>query len=259
MNSINRDLIFGPNSLDIPHMIPHVSFPSQHSMSNKEISLLILTDIIGSRTQLRMHHTISKDVDASAATKPMLNIQKPLSKGKGQSIWAFYLRHLANIYATPNIMIKDADKVIELDSITVNVSPSGLTADLHHDVGHGCATLVQGKRLWIMYPPTASNLAALWESYGKYTSIPGSNISNTFSRLCDGVAFLQTQGQTLLVPPLSAHTVFTLHTSILIGREVYLKRSFPQRLRNEKLQVAWMNIDRDSTNKAQKEYNHREV
>lgn len=135
--------------------------------------------------------------------------------------------------------------MLEIRPASVNIMPCGAIADLHHDIGYGVATLVQGAKLWIFYPPTPENLDALCVSYSQTSTTRQPDIFASFTRLKDGIVFVQPQNTALLVPPFCAHAVFTLQASVLVGREVYTKRKFVQRLENQRVQVAWTRAEQN--------------
>jgi len=86
-------------------------------------------------------------------------------------------------------------------------------------------TLVYGKKIWAIVPPTDHNLAILKDVYRKRGAFYSCS-----SRLEGGIVIELEAGVTVWQPPFCPHAVFTTETSILWGVELYLAECFAQRL-----------------------------
>ncbi|KAF2794149.1 hypothetical protein K505DRAFT_361360 [Melanomma pulvis-pyrius CBS 109.77] len=240
--------LFGPDPLDVPHFLSHTAFSP--TLTGRHATSLIVADILSStrRSRITAHPSRSKEEDEISAAQLLLSTSKPLYRGTGQGVWNFISPRLDKLYAIPEFVtdLSNRQEVLEIGPASVNIMPCAAIADLHHDVGYGVATLVQGAKLWILYPPTPANLDALCLSYSQTSATHQAAIFANFRRLKNGIVFVQPQNTTLLVPPFCAHAVFTLQTSVLVGREVYSKRKFVQRLENERVQVAWTRAEQNT-------------
>jgi hypothetical protein len=181
------------------------------------------------------------------------------------------------MYATPPLFAVEKD-VLRRTFLTANIGSYGSFMDLHHDDAHGTQTLTSGRKLWFFFPPTPSNLAALRLSYisvtnsgasvsavtspgrrfleassGKYSHLDAipRNLKGKASqvdppKLSSGIALVQTVNTNIWVPPFCPHAVFTLQSSVLVGRELYLARTLSQRIEQVDLFNAYEACERDT-------------
>jgi hypothetical protein len=128
--------------------------------------------------------------------------------------------------------------ILEVTLLIVNVMPARGGYDLDHCEGYMLNTLLSGTRVWIVYPPTESNLHSLcekWEALAKsdeYWSIP------YWKQMDSGIAIIQHPGQTLHIPPFCPYLVCSLETSISAEYWIITAKKLPLRLQNTRLVVA---------------------
>jgi hypothetical protein len=207
-------------------------------MSAQEITHLVLEDMLSKGSQevgTSVNHSYRPHAP-EIASKVVSFAASPTDPCDVNPIWHVEIPCLAARYDPPTIYksLEQADEVLEEQNILANISPYGCVADLHHDVGFGSSTLVQGEKLWFLYPPSDANLKVLRSAYKLHTrGMGGDLIFKCYRKLQDGVAFVQSAGTTVWVTPYCPHAVFTLKSSIMLfGPEKYVQGTIPQRLRN---------------------------
>jgi len=94
-------------------------------------------------------------------------------------------------------------------------------------------TLVYGKKIWAIVPPTDLNLSILKNAYRKREAFYSCS-----SQFEGGIVIELEAGVTVWQPPFCPHAVFTTETSILWGIELYLAEYFAQRLLHLPVSIA---------------------
>lgn len=130
------------------------------------------------------------------------------------------------------------DGILEVTPLIVNVMPAFEAYDLGHCEGYMLNTLLSGTKIWIIYPPTESNLVCLrekWEDFAtneEYYSVP------FWKRMTAGIAVIQRAGQTLHIPPFCPYLMCSLETSVSAEYWIITAKKFTLRLQNTRIVLA---------------------
>ncbi|KAF2662523.1 hypothetical protein K491DRAFT_686401 [Lophiostoma macrostomum CBS 122681] len=242
IESIDPQRLFGQRTLDIPRLLPDKPF--KEALSAQEITHLALEDMLSKGSQ-KVGTSLTSDYRPRApevASKIVSFAASPLDPCDGNTTWHVELPRLAARYNTPAMYesLRQADEILEEQSCAANIFPCGGVADLHHDDGFGSSTLVQGEKLWLMYPPSDANLAILRKAYETRKSrIDDYAIFKCYQKLQDGIVFVQPAGRSIWVTPYCPHAVFTLKSSIMMfGPDWFLQSTVPQTLRFRNVDLA---------------------
>ncbi|KAF2277763.1 uncharacterized protein EI97DRAFT_500015 [Westerdykella ornata] len=242
ISTVDDGHLFGPDHRDKPHYLRYEAF--EEPMSGREAAQLVLADMLkygSSKLESHLLPATSRTNAEDLASDLLLNIGDPSYIGTGHALWNVPVPRLAARWRLPPFIneFRDYNQLLGEEPMTANLFPFGAIADLHHDVGFVPSTLIQGKKLWLIYPPTEANIDALVKAYASRSKKQTPRIFRNFKSFTNGIAFIQNEGTTLWVPPFCPHAVFTIESSILLGGEVYAKYKFPQRLRYARLLVPW--------------------
>ncbi|KAF2490003.1 hypothetical protein BU16DRAFT_567102 [Lophium mytilinum] len=266
--SSERQAVFGAKFLDQPHLTRYCPWTKDMPRDNVSAHAqdIVLADVIATANKLKgnfqnLHlnrHVVGADATTLLTAEVLRSMRKPLRQAPAV-LMNIPSPRLHTLYATPSIFAAEKG-VLRRTEVTVNIGPYLSFVDLHHDDAHGTQTLTSGRKLWLFFPPTETNLSALRKAYqtsfygaegasrdtkaqrflarisGKYPTDDTPGRANKDSpTLSNGIAIIQTANTNMWIPPFCPHAVFTLQSSVLVGREFYLPRTLPLRIEQVEL------------------------
>ncbi|KAF2109862.1 hypothetical protein BDV96DRAFT_604353 [Lophiotrema nucula] len=270
--------LFGPHEWDQPHLVEGdtdldgreiaelvftdllttsvsrqaVSFSlhpkSGDTSTDSRIAARLLTNAISplTNTSSNSHDDSAIDIDTSSSTD--INSPPPGPKElstEGKALWSIISPSVSSAYKKPpKVPTEEHPDYLWEAVVNTNIIPANGMADLHHDAGCVFNTLIEGQKLWIVYPPSSHNHTVLRSIYTQNYDPKHTVIFREFKKFENGIVFLQHKGETIWLPPYCPHAVFTIHDSVLTGGQWHGKRKFPQRLRYAILDLE---LNRDST------------
>ncbi|KAF2806369.1 uncharacterized protein BDZ99DRAFT_523821 [Mytilinidion resinicola] len=266
--SPERQAVFGTKFLDQPRLTRY--YPWTKGMPRDNVSAytqnVVLADVITTANKLKddfqnLHlnlHVAGADATTLLTAEVLRGMSKPL-RPTPAVLMNIPSPRLHDLYSTPPIFATEKG-VLRRTEVTVNIGPYLSFVDLHHDDAHGTQTLTSGRKLWLFFPPTETNLSALCTAYqASFHNTKGSSrgaqgerylaalsgiypadnaiqrASTDSPKLSNGIAVIQTANTNMWIPPFCPHAVFTLQSSVLVGREFYLPRTLPLRIEQVEL------------------------
>jgi hypothetical protein len=120
--------------------------------------------------------------------------------------------------------------VLGHSTLEVTVAPAKEVFELECYQNYLSTTLLSGRKVWLVFPPTQENLDRLHQVYkDMYDSAP-LTVPHVLVQMQHGIAIIQNSGQTLLLPPYWAAMAFCTRTSTSCGFFTATATNFMQRV-----------------------------
>jgi hypothetical protein len=147
------------------------------------------------------------------------------------------------------------NNLLRASMATCTVLPNNTFLPLHHsNEGTTITTQLSGSVVWVVWPPTDSNLRTLQTAYGNFAEDPEAINLSIAESLEGGMIFAQTEGDGLRLPPFTLIAGLAITTSVLTSQSHVTAEDFIRMLRKLPLLKAWFQTELDGQRK-QSEFN----
>lgn len=125
----------------------------------------------------------------------------------------------------------------------LDAQPTGDGYDLMHCEAYALNTLVSGTKVFVIFPPTPSNLDTLREKWEALAKVDDFYSTPFWERMEGGIALIQRAGETLIVPPFCPYISCSLETSVSAEYWIVTAKKIHLRMENTRLTLAQNNCE----------------
>ncbi|KAF3008870.1 hypothetical protein E8E13_011013 [Curvularia kusanoi] len=202
--------------------------PLEDEFSFDQVKQILLDDVGSEEAYCFAPSHNSRKEDARAILELISNIDNPQYSEPGAILllhsptFEHYCRHKPN-WAE--------DGMPGVSQVTMAVTPVNDVQDMKFHDNHMLSTLPSGIKIWAVYPPTQGNMEALQTHFHALVNGSEDYAMHHASNFEHGIIFIQSAGETLILPPFWMATALCTVTAVSCTFHIATALTFEERLK----------------------------